>query len=562
MNTYRSKIAWAKIGLCLLVFLALKYLVSFIALSTIFGAEIEAKFDHRDVIDLYYASSSQTFQDRHYVSTNPFNQGIREKKQLEIHDGVARKIRLDLGRYAGRLELYNLSLVSHFGKRFELSPQQIYENFTPNQDVESVSLEGDHVSIVTRGSDPYIILRGTLIEENVSVGTILPVIYAFVFFLFISHFSFSSFPAFADLHGKTSSLGVHISSLDGLRGLAAFLVLAEHTGVLNNIGSLGVWFFFALSGFLLTTPFAQQPARALSYDYMSSYLLRRFKRLMPMYYALVGVTMLASGRTDEVIRHFLFLQANGHYWTLAQEMYFYLVLPLLVALIYLVFRGNKIFAALFLFVLMVLANEYLTKNIVSLYGQGQKMQAMIGVFLAGMVVSYFYHWLGTNAFFLRLDRSNVRRFCSVAGLFLLFVLMVLSARLIPSIKSFNALHNFGIFGLGAAILILLIVFANNTLLNRIMNFYPFRAVGLVGLSFYLIHPMVISFVRTEVQDYFNIRLGGPPMFILVGIITYVFSAFTYTYIERPFLYSAIPRPGKGAACALQGQVVESVGLRN
>ena len=59
-------------------------------------------------------------------------------------------------------------------------------------------------------------------------------------------------------------------------------MLAEHTGVLKNIGSLGVWLFFSLSGFLLATPFVQKPSRALSYDYMSSYLLRRFKRLMPI----------------------------------------------------------------------------------------------------------------------------------------------------------------------------------------------------------------------------------------------------------------------------------------
>lgn len=62
--------------------------------------------------------------------------------------------------------------------------------------------------------------------------------------------------------------------------------------------------------------------------------------------------------------------------------------------------------------------------------------------------------------------------------------------------------------------------------------------------------------------YFNIRLSGPLMFLLVGIITYAFSAFTYTYIERPFLYSAVPRPGKSAIYDIQGQVVESAGLRN
>lgn len=557
-----SKTPWLKIGVALVFFLVLKYLISFIALSSFFWAEIEARFDHNDVIDLYYASGIRTIQERHRVSTAPFIQGVREKRPVKIDDGVARTIRIDLGRRGGRVELYGLSLASHFGRKIFLTPEQIFKGFIANQGIRTFALKDDHVLVITDATDPYITLKGNLLQNSFALGTIIPAVSAFVFFLFISNFTFTTFPAFSDLRGKTSSLGVHISSLDGIRGLAAFLVLAEHTGVLKNIGSLGVWFFFALSGFLLTTPFVQKPSRALSYDYMSSYLLRRFKRLMPMYYAFVGVTMLSHGRTDEVLRHLLFLQANGHYWTLPQEMYFYLILPLLVGSIYLVFRGNKLFSIVFLLVLLLLANSYLTKNIVSLYGQGQKMQPMIGIFLAGMMVSYLYHWLGDNAFFQRLNRSRVRRFSSVAGLALLLVLMVLSARLIPGLKEFNALNYSGTFGFGAGVLILLVVLANNTLLSRIMNFYPFRAVGLVGLSFYLIHPMIINFVRTEVQDYFNIRLSGPPMFAAAGVLTYILAIFTYTYIERPFLKSAVTFDKSSQSAVLPGETVNSAALKN
>jgi peptidoglycan/LPS O-acetylase OafA/YrhL len=438
-----------------------------------------------------------------------------------------------------------------------LTCQQIFENFSPNQDIKTFVMEDDHVLIITAGTNPFITLKGQLIESNFSLGNILPVIYAFVFFLFIANFSFSTFPAFTDLQGKTSSLGVHISSLDGIRGLAAFLVLAEHTGVLKNIGSLGVWLFFSLSGFLLATPFVQKPSRALSYDYMSSYLLRRFKRLMPMYYAVVITTMLATGRTDVLIRHLLFLQANGHYWTLPQEMLFYLVLPLVVAFIYSVLRGNKIFAVLFLLVLLILANRYLSTKIVSLYGLGENLLPMISIFLAGMMFSYLYQFLGGNSFFQRLDRSHVRQFCSAVGLVLLLVLMVLSARLVPAIKNYNALYHPGMFGFGAGLFIFLAVLANNTVLSRIMNFYPLRAVGLVGLSFYLLHPMLINFIRTEFQDYLNIRLSGPPMFILVGVCTYILSAFTYTLVERPFLKTATGSPAKAVGDIFPNERVAS-----
>lgn len=562
MHIDTPKIVWWKVGISLLFFLLVRHVISFIALSSFYSAAIDAKFDHSDVVDLYFASSNNTFQDRHRVSTEQFAQSSRETKRIDLHDGVAKKLRVDLGRQPGEVKLYGITLDSHFGRKATLSPKQIFDSFTPNQEIRAFHLKNDHVLAVTTGNDPFITLRGNLVEENVYINTILPVVYAFVFYLFLSNFSFSSFPAFSDLQGKTSSLGVHISSLDGIRGLAAILVLAEHTGVFNNIGSLGVWLFFALSGFLLTTPFVQKPSRSLSFGYMSSYLLRRFKRLMPMYYAFVGITMLSHGRTDEVIRHLLFLQANGHYWTLPQEMFFYLILPLLVGFIYLAFRGNKIFSIIFLLVLMILTNTYLTKNVVSLYGQGQKMQPMVAIFLSGMMFSYLYHWLGDNFYSQRLDRSHVRQFCSAAGLALLLVLMVLSARLIPNLKEFNALDNSGIFGFGAGMLILLVVLANNTLLSRIMNFYPFRAVGLVGLSFYLLHPMMINFVRTEVQDYFNFRLSGLPMFAAAGVLTYILAVFTYTYIERPFLKSVVNTGTVKQSAALHGQPELSASLKN
>ena len=530
----QARTAWLWLDVCVAVFVALKYLISFIVLSSVFRVEIDARFDHPDVIDLYFASSNRTIQGRHVVSAS-FPKGERVRRTMDINDGVARKIRIDLGRSPGQVEVYGISLMSHFGRRIDLAPRQILADFNPNGDVISRVVQQDRLVVVTRGVDPSLLLKGELIEENWFVGIVLPVLYAFVFYLFVSNFSFANFPALADLQGKTSSLGAHISTLDGIRGLAALLVLGEHTGVVHNMGLLGVWFFFALSGFLLATPFVQQPSRALSYGYMSRYLLRRFKRLMPMYYAFVGVTMLAHGRTDEVLRHLLFLQANGHYWTLPQEMFFYLVLPFVVGFIYIAFRDKKLHAIAFLLTTLIAVNSLLREDMIWLYGEGHKMLPMLGVFFSGMVFSYLYHWLGENALFLRLDRERVRRWASILGIALLLVLMIFSERMIPAFRHFNAENHRGIFGFGAGLFILLVVLANNTVLSRIMNFTPFRAIGIVGLSFYLIHPMIINFVRTEVLDFTSIRISGVPMFLSAGIITYILSAFTYTYVERPFL---------------------------
>jgi len=536
MQINRSHPLW-KIAAALLFFLLIRQILSYIALSSYASATVDAGFDHPDVIDIYYASSVATFRDQHHHSSEAFAPGLREKKQIDLGDGVARKIRLDLGRQGGQVKLYGLVVKSHFGGITAFDARQIFDGFTPASGIRSYSLEGDHVLVRTEGIDPFLVLKGELRVENAMISTFLPAVYALALLLLLSHSNFATFPAIADLQGKSSSIGLHLGSLDGVRGAAALMVLAEHTGVLKGIGSLGVWLFFCLSGFLLAAPFINDPSRAVSPGFMATYLVRRMQRILPMYYAVLTASLMFSGKTDQFIRHILFLQGDGHLWTLPQEMFFYLVLPLVVAAIYLLFRGNRLLAVIFLLLLLVVANRYMSTRLISLYGYGKKLEPLIGIFLTGMMFSYLYHWLGTNRFFLKLDRAHVRRFCSVTGIILLALLIVLSARLVPALEHSNALNNFGIFGFAAGLFILLLVLANNTLLSRIMSFLPLRAVGLVGFSYYLLHPTLLAFIRTEFQDYVGIRLSGLPMFVLAGLATYGLAAFTYTYIERPFLRS-------------------------
>lgn len=523
--------------------LLLYHLLSYITLSSFFSATVEAEFDHPEVIDLYYASGVGAFQNRHSVRSEIFRQQTREKQELLFNDGVARAIRLDLGHKGGKVKLYRLELKSHFGRKRTFDHRQLHEAFAPGNGIRGMSLKDDHLLIETEGNDPFIVLKGELKEDSFLLGTVMPAVYALAFFLLLSRFEVTAFPAIADLRDKTSSSGLHIGALDGIRGFAALVVLAEHTGILKGIGSLGVWLFFALSGFLLSAPFIRQPERAVSADYMGKYLNRRLKRILPMYYVFLVLAMMMHGKTDEMIRHLLFLQGDGHLWTLPQEMFFYMVFPLVVAALYLLFRGRQLPGAIFLLTLSIIANRYTSTEYIALYGYGKMLEPMLGNFLIGMATAYFYHWLGGNRLFLRLDRSLVRRCCSVAGMILLLVLVVLSARLIPELKSYNALRHPGFFGCASGLFILLVVLAGNSPLSRMMSFTPLRAVGLVSFSFYLLHPTLITFIRTEAQDYAGIEhLSGLPMFLLAGLATYALAAFTYTYIERPFL--------KGAAAPL------------
>jgi len=162
-----------------------------------------------------------------------------------------------------------------------------------------------------------------------------------------------------------------LNTLTGLRFFAALAVVLIHVGprfaranwllTADNLGYVGVSFFFLLSGFVLTWSYSGASARRFWW--------LRFARVWPAQFvlALFALTVLAArehipgrwGRGAEL----LLLQAwspdvrvyyggNGVAWSLSAEMFFYLLFPLvIVGLLRLRGRGLLITAAATLIVM-------------------------------------------------------------------------------------------------------------------------------------------------------------------------------------------------------------------
>lgn len=141
-------------------------------------------------------------------------------------------------------------------------------------------------------------------------------------------------------------------ALDGLRGLAVLMVVLTHAAFLTGTGAsaglpghllargdFGVSLFFALSGFLLYRLLADELDRSGRLR-LSRYAARRFARVVPAYWLVLAVLMVAlhvSARDG--LLHALGLQiyvadsvvkAFGQSWSVATELSFYAVLPLAV----------------------------------------------------------------------------------------------------------------------------------------------------------------------------------------------------------------------------------------
>jgi peptidoglycan/LPS O-acetylase OafA/YrhL len=165
----------------------------------------------------------------------------------------------------------------------------------------------------------------------------------------------------------------HIPSLDGLRGLAVIGVLLFHAGYLTG-GFLGVDLFFALSGFLITRLLVREADRTRTID-LIGFWGRRFRRLLPAVLVLLVAVMLWArwfGSPDQWATTLndgpwaQFYLANwhqigsdrgywesfadppllGHLWSLAIEEQFYVVWPLVAALVWrMTKRGNDVLLA-------------------------------------------------------------------------------------------------------------------------------------------------------------------------------------------------------------------------
>jgi peptidoglycan/LPS O-acetylase OafA/YrhL len=164
-----------------------------------------------------------------------------------------------------------------------------------------------------------------------------------------------------------------IPGLDSLRAVAVLMVLVYHSwfevpGFVQPgeypwqfpifYGRTGVQLFFVLSGFLLFLPYArwifglqQQPAMLLFYR-------RRLLRVGPAYWASLVILLigpLSLAKLADGLAHALFLHnlrmdwaydLNGVFWTMAIEVQFYVLLPLIGWLVWAISRRVGVLPAL------------------------------------------------------------------------------------------------------------------------------------------------------------------------------------------------------------------------
>lgn len=144
-------------------------------------------------------------------------------------------------------------------------------------------------------------------------------------------------------------------TLNALRAIGAILVVLTHsafnTGRINDgwTGAMlarfdfGVTLFFVLSGFLLSRPWFMAAALGEHHPSARHYLWKRALRILPLYWVVVVVAMVADPANDgasvrewlsnltltQLYFHGLLPSSLTQMWSLCTEVAFYVLLPLL-----------------------------------------------------------------------------------------------------------------------------------------------------------------------------------------------------------------------------------------
>jgi peptidoglycan/LPS O-acetylase OafA/YrhL len=377
-----------------------------------------------------------------------------------------------------------------------------------------------------------------------------------------------------------------LPSGDGLRAVAAGLVFLHHASFLTGTTTssragtffarfdIGVAVFFALSGLLLTRPYA---AALLDGDRLPDwrrFYRRRFVRIVPAYWVALTATYLwlrpesattASG-VDRVL-HYLFLQiypANTFQkgispaWTLAVEMSFYASLPWLAVL------GRRLVAR------RATVNQralVLLGGIAGLYAlslgwrglvfaTGMPAQAALWLpgtidqFAIGMAAAVLAVWASRRAVARPVAEALGRhdlRWWVLAALLLCFTSTQLGlATGLEHAAWDREMLRQGAYGVFAGLLLLPVAFGpqDRGLVRAALRSWPLRSMGVVSYGFFLWHvPLIETAINRSGRHPFLDWSGGVgvirrdvlvPTALAFGLAILAASA-SWFLVEKPLL---------------------------
>jgi peptidoglycan/LPS O-acetylase OafA/YrhL len=356
----------------------------------------------------------------------------------------------------------------------------------------------------------------------------------------------------------------HITSLDGVRGVAIGLVLLVHLlwantqtgqhlmdfiGKVRTAGWVGVDLFFALSGFLITGILFDT---LQSDHYFKNFYARRILRIFPLYYgvllilfAVLHPSTFAQGRPLYILLAYLqntplwwhgitsglTIDLTGHLWSLAVEEQFYLVWPILIFLI----RDRR---KLLWTALALAALAPITRAILLAHGASFDATYKLTICRADSLLSGA--WL---ALIVRGNlRAKVLRYAApvfALALFLCAAIAWKTGNFDWQINRAINLYGYSVIAIGSTAFIGMSL-RPGTLTVTVMRLNFLRFLGKYSYGIYIFHQIIFALVQITIAPILHAHIQSKFLFhlilpIAVLCITIPLAWFSYNFYEQPFL---------------------------
>ncbi len=360
-----------------------------------------------------------------------------------------------------------------------------------------------------------------------------------------------------------------------MRGVAVLLVLWYHLWEISwlpapwpwlqwipETGFIGVPLFFFLSGFVITFPFVRAQLAGERLPTWGHFVWRRFIKIVPSYvlsiavaYAIGYAALERAGAApwQEILTHLLFIHTwwqstygsiNGVLWTLAIEVEFYLIFPL----VWWCFSRRPLVTFVAMLAIAMLWRVHAAQC--CYYDQMpllvENLPGYLDIFAWGMLSAWIFARFGHH---LRAPRIAIGMpVLAIAGVVLCSMLLVdmFNGRSTAQWETALQIYTRPLYGLGFGA-IAIGSLAAPALWQSLLANAPLRFMAFISYNLYLYHQMVARImVNAHVPPYLTHDPHGDPAwqvrYTILAIIATIAQATLVTYlIERPLLRLPQPR---------------------
>jgi len=349
--------------------------------------------------------------------------------------------------------------------------------------------------------------------------------------------------------------------LDIVRSVAIFLVLIAHLSpffknnpiifsLLYHSGLYGVELFFVLSGFLIGQTILVKIAPSFSFKQIKTFYLRRFLRIMPLYYFILISLILVD---NYILKsrsfhpyHFVFLQnffpgETAFFavsWTLSIQFWFYIIIPIIFLVFYtkknILTKLIKNFIYIILSIILIRLIYVYIANPTFDFGVRKNIflrldSLLIGVMFAILKQKYKFLY----------KKISSKYYLAISLIFLItFYVFYVYLMMNLGIEFFDKSVFFRVFS-WPLISFMLIVFVSYLENNRFINDFLknkkiiyafFTKLSAVSFSMFLIHYEIYGYFENN-PKYSNIILS----IIISTTIIVALSFLLYNFVEKPIL---------------------------